>query len=233
MISGMERLSTREQAFQMPTAEIINWSPVSVEKRSKWMDLRPGSFGAYYTQLKYYDEWDALWRVGDHSDIVVQFDESLVRVVFWRGTRYSPVWVMENGQWMADQSAENFDTINGCDEHMIDPRCMFSHVRIIENTKSRVVVHWRYIPVSVRNDLSQMDKRGENPTDPVIQIVNLKSENKPFLICEPENRMEVFGIDHRKDISSFPWWNHWPVAQLLSDGRYCQTADRASHFSLA
>jgi len=31
---------------------------------------------------------------------------------------------------------------------MIDPGCMFSHVRIIENTKSRVVVQWRsmYIP---------------------------------------------------------------------------------------
>ena len=272
----------------------------------------PGRFGAYYTQLKYYDEWDALWRVGDHSDIVVQFDESPIRVVFWRGTRYSPVWVMENGQWMADQSAEYFDTINGCFEHMIDPRCMYSHVRIIENTKSRVVVHWRYIPVSVRKQLSQLDeksgwsdcideyytfypdgigvrkviqhttgdplgpseaivlcqpgttpednvyqdamtlvnlkaeshvyswadgppvfKKGENPTDPVIQIVNLKSENKPFLIFEPENRMEVFGIEHRKDVSSFPWWNHWPVAQLPSDGRYCQAADRASHFSLA
>ncbi len=218
-----------------------------------------GKFGAYYSKLKYYDEWDALFRVGDHADVVVQFDDSPIRVVFWRGTRYSPAWVMENGQWMADQSAEYFDTINGCFEHMIDPHCNYSHVRIIENTPARVVVHWRYIPVNVRNQFSQVDektgwsdcvdeyytffpdgigirkvvqqtsgdplapsesivlcqpgtkpednvhleamtlvnmkgenhtyswangapvfKKGENPENPVIQIVNLKSEYKPF-----------------------------------------------------
>ncbi len=272
----------------------------------------PGRFGAYYTKLKFYEEWDALFRVGDYSDIVVQFDNSPVRVVFWRGTRYSPAWVMENGQWMADQSAEYFDTINGCFEHMIDPHCLYSHVRIIENTPARIVVHWRYIPVSVRKQLSQVDeksgwsdcvdeyytfypdgigirkvvqytsgeplgpseaiafcqpgttpednvnldamtlvnlkgeshvyswangapvfKKGENPVNPVIQIVNLKSKNKPFMILEPGNNMAVYGIEQRPDASHFPWWNHWPVAQLPSDGRYCQAPDRPSHFSLA
>ena len=272
----------------------------------------PGRFGAYYTKLKFYDEWDALFRVGDYTDIVVQFDNSPVRVVFWRGTRYSPAWVMENGQWMADQSSEYFDTINGCFEHMIDPRCLYSHVRIIENTSARVVVHWRYIPVSVRKQFSQVDeksgwpdcvdeyftfypdgigirkvvqytsgqplgpseaiafcqpgttpedninldamtlvnlkgesytytwangapvfKKGVNPPDPVVQIVNLKSKNKPFLIFEPGNNMAVYGIEQRPDASHFPWWNHWPVAQLPSDGRYCQAPDRPSHFSLA
>jgi hypothetical protein len=272
----------------------------------------PGRFGAYYTKLKFYEEWDALFRVGDYSDVVVQFDKSPVRVVFWRGTRYSPAWVMENGQWMADQSAEYFDTISGCFEHMIDPHCLYSHVRIIENSDARVVVHWRYIPVSVRKQLSQVDeksgwsdcvdeyytfypdgvgirkvvqytsgeplgpseaiafcqpgttpednvnldamtlvnlkgeshvyswangapvfKKGENPENPVIQIVNLKSKNKPFMIFEPGNNMAVYGIEQRPDASHFPWWNHWPVAQLPSDGRYCQAPDRASHFSLA
>ncbi|MBW1612889.1 MAG: LamG domain-containing protein [Deltaproteobacteria bacterium] len=272
----------------------------------------PGKFGAYYTRLKYYEEWDALWRVSDHTDIVVRFDNSPIKVVFWRGTRYSPVWVMENGQWMADQSAEYFNRMEGCFEHMIDPHCLYSHVRIIENTDARVVVHWRYIPVSVRKNFSQVDeisgwqdcvdeyytfypdgiavrkviehstgnpigpsesivlcqpgstpedninldamtlvnmsgeshtyswangapefKRGENPPDPVIQVVNLKSTNKPFTIFEPENNMAVFGIEQREDVSHFPWWNHWPVAQNPSDGRYCQAPDRASHFSLA
>ena len=271
-----------------------------------------GKFGAYYTKLKYYEEWDALFRVSDHPDIVVQFDNSPIRVVFWRGTRYSPAWVMENGQWMADQSAEYFDTINGCFEHMIDPHCLYSHVRIIENTPARAVIHWRYIPVSVRKQFSQVDeitewsdcideyytfypdgtgfrkiiqhtsgeplgpseaivlcqpgtkpedninldamtlvnlkgenytyswangapsfKKGENPENPVIQIVNLKSQNKPFMIFEKENNMEVFGIESRPDVSHFPWWNHWPEAQIKSDGRYCQADDRPSHFSLA
>jgi len=271
-----------------------------------------GKFGAYYTHLKYYPEWDALFRVEDHPDIVVQFDNSPIRVVFWRGTRYSPAWVMENGQWMADQSAEYFDTINGCFEHMLDPHCLYSHVRIIENTPARVVVHWRYIPVSVRKQLSQVDektgrsdsideyytfypdgigirkviqhtsgdplgpseaivlcqpgtkpednihldamtlvnlkgehytyswangapsfKKGQNPENPVVQIVNLKSEYKPFTLFEKENNMQVFGIEQRPDVSHFPWWNHWPVAQVISDGRYCQAPDRPSHFSLA
>ena len=272
----------------------------------------PGRFGAYYTKLKFYDEWDALFRVGDYTDVVVQFDNSPVRVVFWRGTRYSPAWVMENGQWMADQSSEYFDTINGCFEHMIDPHCLYSHVRIIENTKARIVVHWRYIPVSVRKQFSQVDertgwsdcvdeyftfypdgigirkvvqytsgqplgpseaiafcqpgttpednvnldamtlvnlkgesytyswangapvfKKGANPPDPVVQIVNLKSKNKPFMVFEPGNNMAVYGIEQRPDASHFPWWNHWPVAQMASDGRYCQAPDRPSHFSLA
>jgi len=271
-----------------------------------------GRFGAYYTHLKYYDEWDALFRVGDYSDIVVQFDDSPIRVVFWRGTRYSPAWVMENGQWMADQSAEYFDTINGCYEHMIDPHCFYSHVRIIENTPARVVIHWRYMPVSVRGQRSQVDektdwsdcideyytfypditgirkviqytsgkplgpsesivlcqpgttpednvyldamtlvnmngeyytyswaerapvfKKGENPRNPVIQIVNLKSQYKPFTIFEKENNMAVFGIEQRPEVSHFPWWNHWPEAQIRCDGRYSQAADRPSHFSLA
>ncbi len=271
----------------------------------------PGRFGAYYTKLKFYEEWDALFRVGDYTDVVVQFDNSPVRVVFWRGTRYSPAWVMENGQWMADQSAEYFDTISGCFEHMIDPHCLYSHVRIIENTPARVVVHWRYIPVSVRKQLSQVDeksgwsdcvdeyftfypdgigvrkvvqytsgeplapseaiafcqpgtrpednvnldamtlvnlkgeshvyswadgapifKKGENPENPVIQMVNLKSRNKPFMIFEPGNTMAVWS-EQRPASSHFPWWNHWPVAQVPSDGINCLTPDKPSHFSLA
>lgn len=272
----------------------------------------PGNFGAYYTHLQYYPEWDALQRSGPYSDIVVQFDDSPIRVVFWRGTRYSPVWVMENGIWMADQSAESFTGEEGCFEHMLDPHCRYSHVRIIENTDARVVVHWRYIPVSVYQNFSQQHEitgwadtideyytfypdgtgirhvvmhttgkplgpqevivlcqpgtkpednihldaltlvnlegdshlyswgegmpdfsKEQKPENPVIQHVNLKSENKPFLIFEPGCRMRVFNIEQREEVSHFPWWNHWPAAQIPSDGRYCQAPDRASHFSLA
>lgn len=271
----------------------------------------PGRFGAYYTKLKYYEEWDALWRAGDYADVVVEFDNSPIRVVFWRGTRYSPVWVMENGQWMADQSAESFTEKDGCFEHMLDAKCLYSNVRIIENTRARVVIHWRYIPVSVRQKFSQVNEltgwpdavdeyysfypdgigvrkvvmytsgkplgpqetivlcqpgtrpednvnldaitlvniKGESqvyswaegppqldpkkPEHPIIQVVNLKSQAKPFLIFEQGCRMRVFGIEVRGNVSPFPWWNHWPVAQVPSDGRYAQAPDRASHFSLA
>jgi len=285
----------------------------------------PGKFGASYIRLEYYPEWDALWRISSDPDIVVQFDDSPVRVVFWRGTRYSPAWVMENDIWMADQSIENFNDKDGCIEHMLDPRCRFSHVRIIENTPARVVVHWRYLPTSANGNHSQVNpvsgwedwvdeyytfypdevgirkvvlhsdgialwpeevialcQPGQRPEDiidlsamtlanlngkqhtytwaekspmfrtagrwetgsyihfgdalgekPNIMVVNLKSKYKPFQIFEMECNFTCFAHEHRKEVSHFPWWNHWPAAMIPSDGRYCQAADRPSHFSLA
>jgi len=40
-------------------------------------------------------------------------------------------------------------------------------------------------------------------------------------------------VEVRPEYSHFPWWNHWPVAQVASDGRHAQAADRAAHSSLA
>ncbi len=119
----------------------------------------PRRFGAFYTHLKYYDEWDALWAVGSDPDVVVRFADSDVRVVFWRGSRYSPAWVTEKGQWMADQSVEAWDNQEGCFEHMQDRLCLYSHVRIIESNPARVVVHWRYAPVSSSNHLWRVDPK--------------------------------------------------------------------------
>ncbi|MDR1336605.1 MAG: hypothetical protein LBK22_07245 [Tannerella sp.] len=37
-------------------------------------DIPQGAFGAYYTRLRYdVEEWESLWRVGEHPDIVVRF----------------------------------------------------------------------------------------------------------------------------------------------------------------
>jgi hypothetical protein len=119
----------------------------------------PGRFGAYYTKLKYYPEWDDLWSVDKHTDIVVRFDRSPVRMVFWRGTRYSPAWVSENGLWMADQSVEAWNDKEGCYEHMQDRRCRYSRIRIIESNDARVVVHWRYAPVSAHDKLWREDEK--------------------------------------------------------------------------
>ena len=119
----------------------------------------PGRFGAYYTHLRYDKDWDALWPAGPAADVVVEFDGSPVRVVFWRGTRYSPAWVMENGQWMADQSVEVWDGTEGCYEHMQDPWCLHSQVRILDSGPARAVVHWRYAPVSSRGHFWRPDDR--------------------------------------------------------------------------
>ncbi len=102
-----------------------------------------GTFGAHYAKLAYTPAWDNLWRVGGHPDIVVGFDRDPVRMVFWRGTGYGLSTVSENGIWVSDQSPENWSEGQSFAEHMSDKQCRFSHVRLIENTPARVIVHWR------------------------------------------------------------------------------------------
>jgi hypothetical protein len=293
-----------------------------------------GPFGAYYARLKYYEEWDAHWRVADHPDVVVRFDDTPARVVFWRGLRYSPAWVTENGLWLADQSVEFWvnegEGAEGCYEHMQDIHNRYSHVRIIASSPARAVVHWRYAPVSSRDTLwlaeektgwawwvdeyytfypdgtgvrkvrwrqpdpafdfpnlqiqetsvlchpgqnpgevlehealTLLNLRGEShtyswpddetpdtrerrnlpvdpsiirnlePDDPVIQIVNTRSENKPFVMFEPGNESTVYVGRVRSEGVHFPAYNHWPVCQVSSDGRFVQAADRATSFSIS
>ena len=120
----------------------------------------PGSFGAYYTRLKYSPDWDGPWRVGPHADVVVRFDRFGCRFVFWRGLSYCPCWVTENGIWYSNQWWETSEmrdqhgklvgqshredaTQGGC-EPLFDRQARYSHVRIIESHDARVVIHWRY-----------------------------------------------------------------------------------------
>jgi len=100
-------------------------------------------FGAYDMTLSYYDAWDAAWRVTDYSDVVIAFDESPCRFVFWRGTNYIPHWVTENGIWYNNEFNETWSE-RGCHEPMSDKDCRYSRVRVIENNDARVVVKWRY-----------------------------------------------------------------------------------------
>jgi hypothetical protein len=48
----------------------------------------------------------------------------------------------------------------------------------------------------------------------------------------PGSGMEVFNVEVRPEYSHFPWWNHWPVAQVVTDGRHAQAADRMASSSL-
>lgn len=120
-------------------------------------------FGAEYTRLKYYETWDNMWRVSEHPDVVVKFDELPVRFAFWRGLSHGIGLVTENGKWVGDQSSENYkelgaDAAEGCCEFMSDKQCRHAHVRIIENTDARVVVHWRYGMVDSRYVFPDLDK---------------------------------------------------------------------------
>jgi len=274
-----------------------------------------GRFSANYTRLKFYPEWDAIWPVGDFMDVVVQFDELPINIMFWRGTRYSPCLVSENGKWMADQSRETGNNWflsqgsrdempTGCIEHMSDTQCRSSRVAIIENNEARKVVNWRYLQMDVKfrqKDLPNntgfgewgnevyyiypdgvavrkvlpgrggwqetilLNEPGTRPEDNIelegctllnmkgesksytwehgypvfdlpeanIQYVHFKSEYKPFLIFREGGGFDVFNLEVRPEYSHFPWWNHWPVAQIVSDGRSAFAPDRTAHSSLS
>ncbi len=126
-------------------------------------------FGASYTKLGYtgswyqqspqgadpqYDppssNWNNNWQVREHPDIVVNFDGNSTKWVFWRGMNMVPAGVSENGAWYNNEFNESWGWPELCEgeegnaEPMNDKQNRYSHVRLIENTSARVVVHWRY-----------------------------------------------------------------------------------------
>lgn len=106
-----------------------------------------GRFGAYYTTLHYEPTWDRLRRMGPDSDVVVRFDESPMRLVFWQGTNYIPVWVTPNDKMYTDEFLETWGhgcPLGGDCEPMSDKHSRYSHVSILESNPARVVIHWRY-----------------------------------------------------------------------------------------
>lgn len=273
-----------------------------------------GQFGAYYTRLTFYPEWDRLWRVDEFPDLVVTFDDAKYKMVFWHGTGYNMNLVTENGRWIGDQSAEAARSEYGCVEHMSDKQTRYSHVRLLENSPARVVVHWRYALTDVLYNIGERDpitgwgdwadeyytiypdgiavrhflvhgpqqdysitepatlnNPGERAEDNVsiqaatlanmegetrtfswqtwpsdggirgeffhalpganIAMVNTKSDYKPVYVYQPGTPIIPYGggaVETRPWISKFPIWNHWPVAQIPSDGRTALALDRVS-----
>ncbi len=118
----------------------------------------PGRFGAYYTRLRYADEWERPWRVGESPDVVVRFEENPTRLIFWRGTSFVPAWVTENGIWYTNEFYENQgEGMPTSAEPMADKQARYSFAKILESTPARVVVQWRYAPVSVNYELVFVD----------------------------------------------------------------------------
>jgi Concanavalin A-like lectin/glucanases superfamily len=291
-------------------------SPPPLEARSlPRLPPGTGSFGAFYTRLRYYQGWDETWRVGDEADVVVRFDQAPFWLAFWRGTSYIPHWVTENGIWYDNEFMETFPPgMVGSAEPMSDKQCRFSQVRILESSEARAVVHWRYASVGVgylpaypdpltdwadwtdeihtiypdgvgvrkivvhtsepearrewhegivvmgpgmtpndallKSGLVLANSRGESvevswekgtppsvPPQPArsgIQRINTRSRFRPFAIARSQDdpSFDVYSGEVRRDVSIYPWWNHWPTAFEPSNGRYALAADRASHSSL-
>jgi hypothetical protein len=273
-----------------------------------------GRFGAINKTLKYYPAWDAPWHVGDMADVVVRFDETPCRFVFWRGTNYIPNWVTENGIWFNNAFDEGWNEHGSC-EPMSDKRTLHQFVKILESNDARVVVQWRYGLVDVYGQFAFVDPatqwgdwseetytiypdmvgvrenkmltaapnaahepqesimvmgpgqrpedvlefaalslanmdgkthtyswehktppfRPDDPKNANILTINTKSEYHPFSAIRPQDKpdIDVYAGEIRRDVSVFPWWNHWPVAPRPTDGRYAMHSDRASHASLS
>jgi hypothetical protein len=137
-----EEIAKSHAETRLPAGEVLPWPVLPSGPPGA------GRFGAFYTTLKYDDLWDEPRRVAPDSDVVVRFDQAPIRMVFWQGANYGGDWVTENNKWYTDEFLETggkIDCPGGEDcEPMSDKENRYSHVRIIESTDARAVVHWRY-----------------------------------------------------------------------------------------
>jgi hypothetical protein len=87
-------------------------------------------------------EWEAYSRTGIHADIIVQLSKAGGQLVFWRGNSYLPYWKTSKGQW---NLTEIIPRSGDGAKPMPDRTNVYSHVEIIDNTSSVIIVHWRYL----------------------------------------------------------------------------------------
>jgi hypothetical protein len=300
-----------KQSYEIyaPNMELI--SSVNMEKRVLPDGENRNEFSAYYKHLRFYDVWDNQWRFSDHPDVIVEFEKTPSKFVFWRGTGYIPMMVNEKGQWYSNEFNETWNKSGGqgCMEPMSDKEAFTNHARIIENTPARKVIHWRYPLLDVNHVMANYDEetgwcdwsdwyyyiypdgvavktmrlwthgernhewqesmaifgpdqhpeqiihtenalsmlnlegekvdydwvngppdRVEKPEGQCIQYINYTGEYKPLTMGD-FLESDVYGGE-LTPYAVFPTWNHWPVAQMPSDGRYALFSDRTAHSSL-
>lgn len=69
-------------------------------------------------------------------------------------------------------------------------------------------------------------------SDVILHIVNMKAQYDPYTIIRDLRGGNVYKHRGGTGYSAFPAWNHWPVAQIPSDGRHATFPDRTAHSSL-
>jgi hypothetical protein len=145
--TGAEEIGQDYAAARAPAGEVLPWPKMPSGPTGA------GRFGAVYATLRYQDTWDNLRRTGSDSDVVVRFDASPIRLVFWQGTNFIPAWVTENDKWYTDEFVEiwgNDACAPGWDcEPMSDKQSRYSRVSILESSDARAVIHWRYADTEV------------------------------------------------------------------------------------
>ena len=99
-------------------------------------------FGAYYTKLNSDGNFEKIARVGDYADIVVRIDSER-EFIFWRASSYLPHLKTSSLREYVEEVIERSGDGTGLRSDRVN---IFSRVKIIENSSSKVVVHWRYEP---------------------------------------------------------------------------------------
>ena len=99
-------------------------------------------FGAYYTKLDSEGNFEKIARVGDYADIVVRIDSER-EFIFWRASSYLPHLKTSSKREYVEEVIERSGDGTGLRPDRVN---IFSRVKIIENSSSKVVVHWRYEP---------------------------------------------------------------------------------------
>ena len=72
--------------------------------------------------------------------------------------------------------------------------------------------------------------------DACIEQVNFRSNFKVFLIFQEGTHANPWGVQEQSRHTDDPFagpWNHWPVAQIPSDGRFAVANDRLTHVAIA
>jgi len=117
-------------------------------------------FGAKYTKLSYHEAWDNIFRLGKDADIVVDFNGLPTQFIFWHGAGYIPMIVSENNNWYSNEFCEIFCIEDKpCKEPMSDTVNYHNHVRILENTDARVLVHWRYPLIDIFHNIGYKNSK--------------------------------------------------------------------------
>jgi hypothetical protein len=88
---------------------------------------------------------------------------------------------------------------------------------------------------TVKSDSLVLDWTNGTPTNTLenanMELINFKSQYKPFLIFPEGTFISPWG--GKGKYSHFMTWNHWPTAQIPSDGRNALFTDRVTHSALA
>jgi hypothetical protein len=138
------------------------------------------------------------------------------------------LWSTEQAEW-AHEWQETI-VINGPGERPED-NINFEALTLANMKGEAASYHWEP-KASELFDYPQGPQSMPRPANPNIQVVNLKSAQKPFQIVPPDGA-KIIPYGGEKSYSAFEWWNHWPVGQIPSSGRPALAADRASHSSLS